>query len=95
VLLRRAAADLDDRPGPARDVLVEVEREWIKTLTAECRLAVRLDELPDTTDPEQLCFELFGVLLAANFWNQLLGERAGLDRAHRAIDDRLASDGPG
>lgn len=84
-----AATELDGRPGPARDVLVVLERSWIKTLASEARLAVRLGELPEATDPDQLAFELFGVLLAANFWNQLLDDAGGLDRARDAIALRL------
>ncbi len=84
-----AATELDGRPGPARDVLVGLERSWIKALASEVRLAVRLGELPDSTDPDQLAFELFGMLLAANFWNQLLEDAGGLDRARDAIARRL------
>lgn len=90
-LFSAAATELDGRPGPARDVLVALERQWIKTLTSEARLAIRLGELPDSTDPAQLAFELFGVLLAANFWNQLLEDPTGLERARDAIDRRLQS----
>lgn len=88
-LFSAAATELDGRPGPARDVLVELEHRWIETLEAEARLAVRLGELPDSIDPGQLAFELFGVLLAANFWNQLLGDATGLERARHAIDHWL------
>src|SRR5262249_30502113 len=89
-----AATELDGRPGPARDVLVAAEKSWIKTLASEVRLAVRLGELPDTTDPEQTAFELFGILLAANFWAQLLDDPTASGRAGRAIDSRLPLTGP-
>lgn len=87
-----AAADLDGRPGAARDVLVALETAWIAALSAEAKLAVRLGELPRDTDPDQLAFELFATLLAANFWNQLLDDTGGLDRARVAID-RLTEPG--
>ena len=87
-----AATELDNRPGPARELLVDVERQWIGTLEAEARLAVRLGELPAATDARQLVFELFGLLLAANFWNKLLDDPGGLDAAHIAIDGRLGGD---
>ena len=86
-----AATELDSRPGPARDLLVDVERRWIGLLEKEVRLAVRLGELPAATDPRQLVFELFGVLLAANFWNKLLEDAGGLQAAHEAIDRRLSA----
>jgi AcrR family transcriptional regulator len=90
-----AATELDGRPGPARDLLETIERRWIGLLESEARLAVRLRELPASTDPAQLAFELFGLLLAANFWNQLLGEASGLQLARQAIAARLAPLVPG
>lgn len=89
-LFSSAATELDGRPGQARDVLAGVEARWIDVLASEARLAVRLGELPPSTDPQQLAFELFGALLAANFWAQLLGDAAAYDRARMAIDGRLA-----
>jgi AcrR family transcriptional regulator len=85
-LFSAAAAELDDRPGPARDELVGLERHWIALLESEARLAVRLGELPKNTDPHQLVFELFSMLLGANFWNRLLGDPDAAKRAHDAID---------
>lgn len=84
-----AATDIDGHPGPARDVLAEIERAWVATLAAEAKLAIRLGELPRRTDPDQLAFELFGLLMAANFWNQLFDDPGGLDRARLAADRLL------
>jgi AcrR family transcriptional regulator len=89
-LFSAAAAELDDRPGPARDELVALERRWIDHLESEVRLAVRLGELPRGTDPHQLVFELFSVLLGANFWNRLLGDPDAVRGAQDAIDRALA-----
>ncbi len=89
-----AATDVDGHPGPARNALAEIERSWIGTLAAEAKLAVRLGELPASTDPDQLAFELFGLLMAANFWNQLFDDAGGLDRARIAVDRLLHADDP-
>jgi AcrR family transcriptional regulator len=84
-----AAAELDDRPGPARDELIALERRWIAHLESEARLAIRLGELPKSLNPHQLVFELFSVLLGFNFWNRLLGDPDAVSRAHQAIDRAL------
>ena len=90
-LFSAAAAELDDRPGPARDELVALERRWIAHLESEARLAIRLGELPRSLDPRQLVFELFSVLLGANFWNRLLADPDAVTRADNAIDRVLGS----
>jgi AcrR family transcriptional regulator len=84
-----AAAELDDRPGPARNELIALERRWIAHLESEARLAIRLGELPKSLNPKQLVFELFSVLLAFNFWNRLLGDPDAVGRAHHAIERAL------
>lgn len=89
-----AATDVDGHPGPARDALAEIERSWIDALAAEAKLAVRLGELPASTDPDQIAFELFGLLMAANFWNQLFDDAGGLDRARGAVDRLLQTGDP-
>ena len=48
-------------------------------------------ELDASSDPQQLAFELEAALLSANWYYHLYHDPAYLERARRAVRDRLAS----
>src|SRR5262249_1002834 len=61
------AAELDTRPGPARDRVVEVLNSWL-SLLRECILdAQTLGEIDPQAQVDQVVFEIQAMLLAANF----------------------------
>ncbi len=85
-----SASELDGRPGPARDAIVEAVVTGERLLLHQARLARRLGELPGSLDPEQVVFELHAVLLKANHDRQLLGRDEAFDRARAAVERILA-----
>ena len=56
------AAEFDDKPGPVRDMLAGGQRTWIDTLKRTVRQAIEQGQMPDDTDPEQIAFEMFGIV---------------------------------
>ncbi|WP_326595437.1 TetR/AcrR family transcriptional regulator [Streptomyces sp. NBC_01803] len=84
-----AAAEFDGREGPVRDAILLLALAAHDLAGTHVRLAVRLGELAPDTDADQLVFELHGAILAANQARQLLGRPDALDRARRAVRDRL------
>jgi AcrR family transcriptional regulator len=84
-----AAAELDDRPGPARDVLVRLQREWLATLATAFRGAQKEGHLRPDPPADQLAFELLGIMLACHQAWRLLGDRDAPARARRAFDRLL------
>ena len=84
-LFVQAAAELDDRPGPARDVLVQQQRDWLDTIATVVRTGVSEGELREGTDCEQLAFELYGILLVYHTSARLLGDAAAERRARTAF----------
>ena len=82
-LLSSAAAELDGRPGPARDELVAVMTEWLDFLACNARAAIRDGDLRRGADPDQIAFELQASGLTANWHHQLFGGD-GAFRAARA-----------
>jgi AcrR family transcriptional regulator len=86
-----AAAELDDRPGPARDRLVELQREWLATIERVVRRAQEVGHLRKDLDAEQLSFELQGIGLAWNFESRLLRDPRSRARAMAAFE-RLVAD---
>jgi AcrR family transcriptional regulator len=86
-----AAAELDDRPGPARDRLVELQREWLATIERVVRRAKDVGHLRKDLDSAQLAFELHGIGLAWNFQTRLLRDPRARERAMAAFE-RLVAD---
>jgi AcrR family transcriptional regulator len=87
-----AMAEFDAKgPGPVRDQIAECQAQWMDTLERSARSGQAAGELAGNTDPQQLAFELEAALLSANWYYHLYREPAYLDRARRAVRDRLAS----
>jgi AcrR family transcriptional regulator len=85
-----AAAELDDRPGPARDRLVELQRQWRATLARAVKRAQETGDFRRDLDPEQLAFELQGIGLAWHESGRLLRDPRALERARTAFERLLA-----
>jgi AcrR family transcriptional regulator len=85
----QAAAELDDRPGAARDRLVTLERAWLATIARVVRGAQDEGQLRADLDPEQVAFELHAVMLACHHAARLLRDRGAVERARRALDRLL------
>jgi AcrR family transcriptional regulator len=83
------AAEMDTRPGPVRDLAVQLTDEWLGQLELAVRDAQAEGALDAAEDPEQLAFELDAYMLMANALFVLRGEPTQLDRARRALERRL------
>lgn len=81
----RAAGELDDKEGPVRGAVVTANRAWKATLRRQITIAVAEGDLPHDTDPQQLVFELVGVMLSLNQSIQLDRDSMAVHRARRAL----------
>jgi AcrR family transcriptional regulator len=81
-----AAAELDDRPGPARDVLVQQQRDWMETMATVARTAVSEGHFRKDTDPEQVAQDLHGIMLAYHHAFRLLGDKKAEKRARTSFE---------
>jgi AcrR family transcriptional regulator len=89
-----ASAEMDGRPGPLRDAVEAVMREWLAVLSANIEAAIAADELPVDVEPAALAFRLNALGMAANWQRQLLSDPSGIEHARsswRAELDRLTS----
>ena len=83
-----AATELDDRPGPARDYLVQQQKDWQETLATIAKTAISEGHFSDDVEPEQFAFEFYGIMLAYHFSSRLgIDPEADLkaDRAFKAL----------
>jgi AcrR family transcriptional regulator len=84
------AAELDTRPGPARDRVVEVLNSWL-SLLRQCILdAQTLGEIDPQAQVDQVVFEVQAMLLAANFLFVMTSDSLRLTQARRGVEDVLA-----
>lgn len=86
-----ATAELDDRPGPVRERLVELQRDWHKTLALSFAKGIEAKRFRKNVDPADLAQDLYGIMLSYHLHTRLLGDRGAEKRARRAFD-RLLED---
>jgi AcrR family transcriptional regulator len=76
-----ASTEMDGRPGPVRDAVADVMREWVAVLRANVEAAVSAGDLPPDVDPAAMAFRLNALGMAANWQRQLLADPSGLEYA--------------
>jgi AcrR family transcriptional regulator len=79
-----ASAEMDGRPGPLRDAVAAVMREWIAVLGANIEAAIAAEELAGDVDSKALAFRLNALGMAANWQLQLLNDTSGIEQARAA-----------
>jgi len=87
----QAAVELDDKPGPARNRLVQLQREWLGSLATAVKGAIAAGHFRGDVDPEQIAFELYGIMLSTHHAARLLRDPRATARARRAVDRLLSS----
>ena len=81
-----AANEYDDRPGPIRDAVIANQRRGNAICERAVRLAIEEGHLRPDTDPEQIAFEMLGIVLATHNHRRLLGDGEARKRALRAFE---------
>ena len=85
-----AVAEFDSRPGPVRDAVVEKRGYWVSSLARAIREAAAAGDVKPGVDVEQVAWELSCLLVGANGSFVIDGASTGIERARRAIRERLA-----
>ncbi len=88
------SAELDDRPGPARDALVQACTDWIDALATAAQIAVTEKHFRGDLDARQFAFELYGVMLGTHCFMRFLRDPAALERAREGFDRLIKSARP-
>jgi len=83
------AAELDDRPGPARDRLVQTQRDWLDVIATCFRMGIAEGHFRSDADPDQFAHDLYGVMLGHHHATRLLGDRGAAQRARNAFEALL------
>ncbi|PAX51655.1 transcriptional regulator [Brunnivagina elsteri CCALA 953] len=84
------AAELDTRPGLARDRVFQVIGGWL-SLLRQCILeAQEIGEIDSKTDVDQAVFEIEAMLLAANFLFVMTNDLIHLSQGRKGMENVLA-----
>jgi len=81
-----ASFELDDRPGPVRDFVVQNLRDWIDTLAGAARIAVQEGHFRADLDCEQFAHDCQGIGLAFVHASRLMRDPKAHARAATAFD---------
>jgi AcrR family transcriptional regulator len=84
-----AVSEFDSKPGPVRDSVVEKRSYWVRSLARAVREAAAVGDVRSGVDADQVAWELSCLLVGANGSFVLDGAGGGIERARRAIRDRL------
>lgn len=85
------AVELDDRPGPLRDYLVDAQTRWLATMARAAAIAVEEGHFRSDLDTEQLAYELYSILLAYHLFRRLLRDPKAEARSRRAFERLVES----
>lgn len=85
------AVEYDDRPGLIRDQLVEMVLTWQTALQRAVRQAIEEGHLRTDTDPQQMVFEMYGLVLALHHDARFIKRPGSVERAQAGFTHLLAS----
>lgn len=81
----KASTELDERPGPVRDRLVELHRELMRTIARVFAGGIAQGQLRADADPDRFATDLFSVMLGYYHAYRLLAEPQAEVRARAAV----------
>lgn len=84
------ASELDTRPGPARDRVVQMLDRWLSLLRQCLQDAQASGEIDPHAEVAQAAFEIQAMLLAGNFQFVMTNDPARLTQARKGVEHVLA-----
>ncbi|HYD79250.1 MAG TPA: TetR/AcrR family transcriptional regulator [Paucimonas sp.] len=83
------AVEYDDRPGAIREELVGMVRAWQDALHRCVVQAIEMGHLHADTDPYQLVYEMYGLILALHHDARFIKRPGSVDRAQAGFERLL------
>jgi AcrR family transcriptional regulator len=84
------AIEYDDKPGAIREELVGMVRAWQDALRRCAQQAIEMGHLSNELDPQQMVYEMYGLILALHHDGRFIKRAGSADRAHRGFERLLA-----
>src|SRR5215207_4137349 len=83
------AVEFDDRTGPVRDALVGSVKTWLAAMRRAVVSGIEEGHLRRDIDPDQLLFEIHGLILALHYEARFLKNPGSITRANAGFDNIL------
>ena len=81
-----ASREYDHRPGPMRDAVIDRQKLLSRELAKAVQMAVETGELQPATDPRQVVFEFFSLVLGFYRAEFIVGKEQAMKHARVAFD---------
>ena len=85
------AVEYDDRPGAIREELVGMVRAWQDALLRCVQQATEMGHLHADTDPQQMVYEMYGLILALHHDARFIKRPGSVERAQAGFERLLES----
>jgi len=83
------AVEYDDRPGAIREELVRMVQAWQEALLRCAQQAIDMRHLRADTDPQQIVYEMYGLILALHHDARFIKRPGSVDRAQFGFERLL------
>ena len=83
------AIEFDEQLGPVRDALADSVREWLAAMRRAIVQCQEMDQLHAQADPDQMLFEIHGLILALHYEARFLRKEGSIERALASFDHIL------
>lgn len=85
------SAELDDRPGPARDALVRAQKDWVDEIAKAARIAISEGHFRADLDVDQFAFDFYSIMLGSHLFGRFLREPKNRTRTIQSFDRLVAA----
>jgi AcrR family transcriptional regulator len=86
-----ASAELDDRPGPPRDALVQAMKDWLDSIATAVRIAIQEGHFAADVEAEQFAFEIYAIMTGVHTFDRFLHDPKSITRARDSFERLLRS----
>lgn len=83
--LLAATFELDDKPGPARDLVLAAQRDLLAAIAHAARIAVDEGHFAKDTDVDQFAFDVHGAMFASHAATRLLRDPRAPERFRASV----------
>jgi AcrR family transcriptional regulator len=84
-----AASELDDQPGPLRDLLLASQKDWLGVIAQAARVAMEEGHFRKDLDPQQFAWQVDSFILGYHHSARLLRAKDADKRARSAFESLI------
>ncbi len=84
-----AASELDDQPGPLRDLLLASQKDWLGVIAQAAHVAIEEGHFRKDVDPEQFAWQVDSFILGYHHSARLLRSKDADKRARNAFESLI------